>query len=158
MVTAATHQKVQYFDSPGKRDLLLELIFRHCREYQWELEAWAILANHYHLVLRSPEDPSKFRYMINKIHTFSSKALNELDGTPARRIWFQYWDSLITFESGFLARLAYVHANAVHHGLVESAEDYPWCSASWFIRNAPPELTGRVLRFKFDRLRVYDDF
>ncbi|MBU1068288.1 transposase [Myxococcota bacterium] len=158
MVTASTLGKTRFFDTPEKRDLLQELIFSCALEYQWDLEAWAVMSNHYHLVLRSPEDATKFCFLINKVHTLSSKRLNLLDGTPGRRVWFQYWDSRITFESSFLARLAYVHGNAVHHGLVERPEDYPWCSAAWFLANAPRELSERVAGFHMDRVLFYDDF
>jgi hypothetical protein len=39
-------------------------------------------------------------------------------------------------EKSWLARLNYVHQNAVKHGLVPIAHQYPWCSAPWFETNA----------------------
>jgi anthranilate synthase component 1 len=38
------------------------------------------------------------------------------------------------------------------------AENYKWCSASWFARNASPALMATVKSFKTDRLTVPDDF
>jgi len=158
MVTASTYRKLPLFDTPEKRDSLQDLLFRCTSDFSWELEAWAILTNHYHLVLRSSDNPENFRNLIRGFHSLSAKRLNGIDHATGRRVWFQYWDSRITYHNSYMARLAYVHANAVHHNLVGRPEDYPWCSASWFVRNAPKEFVDQVLRFRMDRISVYDEF
>jgi putative transposase len=56
------------------------------------------------------------------------------------------------------ARLNYVHQNPVKHGLVQVANQYPWCSASWFETNARSGFVQSVYSFKIDRLNVPDDF
>jgi putative transposase len=54
--------------------------------------------------------------------------------------------------------LKYVHHNPVHHGVVTSADNYPWCSAAWFARNALPSFRRTVESFKIDKLKVMDDY
>jgi putative transposase len=88
----------------------------------------------------------------------TAKALNEMDGTPGRKIWHQYWDSRITYQPSYLARLQYVHHNPVHHGVALNADNYEWCSAAWFARTAEPAFVRTVASFKTDRLNVRDDF
>jgi hypothetical protein len=39
-------------------------------------------------------------------------------------VWFQSWDTQLTNEGSWLARLKYTHENAVHHGLVPQATHY----------------------------------
>jgi len=56
------------------------------------------------------------------------------------------------------ARLNYTHQNAVKHGLVGVASDYPWCSASWFERTAIPAQVKTIYALKTDQLTVPDDF
>jgi putative transposase len=68
----------------------------------------------------------------------TSKQLNRWDNTLGRTVWFQFWDSHITFERSYLARLNYVHYNPARHGLVPVAENYKWCAAAWFAQSAPP--------------------
>ncbi len=75
-----------------------------------------------------------------------------------RKVWFQYWDSRITFERSYLARLNYVHYNPVKHGVTANATNYPWCSAAWFDQNAPTSFVKTVKSFKTDKLKVPDDF
>jgi putative transposase len=48
--------------------------------------------------------------------------VNGLDQSPERQVWYNYWDTLLTYQSSYLARLNYVHQNAVKHRLVPVAE------------------------------------
>jgi putative transposase len=64
----------------------------------------------------------------------------------------------LTFEKSYLARLNYVHQNAVKHGLVRIANQYPWCSAAWFERTATPAQVETIYSFKTDKVRVFDEF
>jgi hypothetical protein len=69
-----------------------------------------------------------------------------------------YWDTCITHESSYLARLHYVHTNAVRHGLAMNPEDYPFCSYRWFLAKAEPQFRERVLASPLDKLNIRDDF
>ena len=96
--------------------------------------------------------------MLSTLHTLSARELNRIDGTPKRRVWYNYFDSRITYEKSFLARLKYVHHNPVHHGLVHNAELYEWCSAAWFARESSNAFVKTVNSFKIDWLKVYDEY
>lgn len=61
-------------------------------------------------------------------------------------------------EKSYFSRLNYVHNNAAKHGLVAKAEDYDWCSASWFSKHACPAFQKVIASFETDQLKVYDDF
>ncbi|MBI5751331.1 MAG: hypothetical protein HZA59_04175 [Hydrogenophilales bacterium] len=116
------------------------------------------LFNHYHFIATSPEDPGTLRNFIGKLHMTTAKQLNEWDGTPGRKVWYQFWDSYITFERSYLARLNYVHHNPVHHGVTDNVLGYRWCSARRFSVNAPSALMETVESCKIDELEVEDDF
>ena len=75
-----------------------------------------------------------------------------------RQVWFNYWDTQLTFEKSYLARLSYVHQNAVKHGLVRQAHEYRWCSAAWFERTATPAHVKTIYGFKTDRVKIEDDY
>ncbi len=158
MVTVGTYQKQPHLNTPERRDYFVEALFGFAAEFNWSLRAWAVLSNHYHFIAASPANPGSLRRLLGKLHMTTAKRLNELDGQPGRRVWFQYWDSHITFERSYLARLNYVHHNPVHHGMVDDAMNYAWCSAVWFARNAPASFVATVKGFKTDRLDVRDEF
>jgi putative transposase len=158
MVTASTRLKLPHLNLPERRDFFMEALFGCAVEFGWQLQAWAILCNHYHFVAASPSDPTTLRRFIGKLHMTTSKQLNTWDQTAGRKVWFQYWDSLITFERSYLTRLNYVHNNPVHHGVVACAENYQWCSAFWFSLNASPAFVATVKSFRTDKLDIPDSF
>jgi len=157
MVTAATYGKEPIFGSKRRLNLLWEKLLQLCAENEWHLQAWAVFPNHYHFVGASTV-PETLRRVIGQLHAATARAVNELDHQHGRKVWFQYWDTLLTNERSYLARLHYVHENAVHHGIVRHAANYPWCSASWFERSARPAFRKTVLSFPCDRVKVPDSF
>ena len=158
MITAGTYRKAHLLNSRVKLDMVHRLLLEGMSEAGWRLHAWAILSNHYHVIASSPTNPETLRHVTSKLHTLSAKELNRLDGQRGRKVWFQYFDSQITFTNSYLPRLKYVHQNPVHHGVIDRAEDYPWCSAGWFVRTAPAAFRKTVESFRTDSLSVYDRF
>ena len=158
MVTAATFYKQSIYDSPSKLNQLQNTLFDVVQAYGWELQAWALFTNHYHFVARSPEDDVSLKRLIQRLHSQSARLINQIDRSPGRRVWFQYWDTCLTYESSYYARLNYVHNNPVKHGLVPVAEQYPFCSAKWFREDAEEELYDKVISVPYDRVNVRDDF
>jgi len=156
MVTASTLYKRHIFDTQEKLHLLQETLFEVIRVYGWELHAWAVFVNHYHFIARSPEDGTTLQRLIQRLHSQSARLVNALDTSPGRRVWFQYWDTCLTYERSYYARLNYVHNNPVRHGLVASAEQYPFCSAAWFRANAPEDLRKKLTTVPYDRVHVPD--
>ena len=158
MVTCGTYLKQHHLHSAARLSYFRDLLLQCAGEFGWKFQAWAVLSNHYHWIASSPNDPSNLARFMSKLHTLSAKEFNLQDGTPGRKVWFQYYDSHITFQTSYYARLKYVHQNAVHHGVVRAAENYPWCSASWFAANSRPAFRRMVQQFKLDRLLVLDEF
>ena len=158
MVTAGTYLKAPLFgDGPRLRmlhDALLTLADRH----DWRLEAWAVFPNHYHFVAVSPADPRSLTRFLRELHSRTAIALNRHDLTPGRKVWHNYWDTLLTSERSYLARLCYVHQNPVRHGLVALANQYPHGSAAWFEHIASPAEVQTIYSLKTDRIQVEDDF
>lgn len=158
MVTAGTYRKFPYWNTAERRDFFLNALFDRAAEFDWQLQAWAILPNHYHFIALSPDNPGNLRKFLSKLHMNTAKRVNEWDGRPGRKVWYQYWDSLITFERSYLARLNYVHHNPVHHGITDNALAYRWCSARWFAEHAPVDFVATVEDCKTDKLELADDF
>jgi putative transposase len=157
-VTAGTYLKRRLLDTPAKLQLVHDALLGLGTRHGWALQAWAVLANHYHFVGVSPENAASLRDMLSELHERTAAQLNAADGTPGRKVWFQYWDKQLTYQRSYIARLRYVHENPVHHGVVRHAAEYPWCSAAWFERTASPGFRRVVSSFRIDKLKVYDEF
>ena len=130
-------------------------------DFGWRLEAWSVFSNHYHFVAHSPQDQEgahSLSRMLGVLHEKTAKWVNRVDGARGRQVWHNFRDTLLTYEKSYLARLNYVHQNAVKHGLVAVANRYPWCSAAWFESTARPAQVKTIYGFKTDTLRVYDEY
>jgi len=131
------------------------------RDFSWELEAWAVFSNHYHFIAHSRsdlKDANRLSQMLGVLHTRTAGWINRLDKTPGRKVWHNFWDTRLTYQRSYLARLNYVHQNAVKHGLVPVANQYRWCSARWFENVASRAMVRSIYRFKTDAVSVSDDF
>ncbi len=158
MVTASTSQKQPFFNSQKRLTYLCETLLGLAVRYGWKLEAWAVFPNHYHFIAISPERVSSLARFVGHLHAATAKRINEEDDAAERKAGFQYWESRITYQRSYLARLNYVHSNAVKHGLVRRAEQYRWCSAGWFQRNAKRSFYETVMRMRTEGIRIKDDF
>jgi putative transposase len=157
IVTAGTYKKNHLFRTSERIAYLTDALLTLADEYGWRLQAWAIFSNHYHVVAES-QQPGSLKRLVQYLHSISAKHVNLLDETPGRKVWFEYWDTHLTYQNSFLARLNYVHTNPVRHGLVSTPELYPWCSAGWFAREASPAFRATVMSFPSDKIAVPDDF
>jgi len=158
MVTAGTLNKDHVFQTHEELEFLETSLLGLAVEFGWSLEAWAVFRNHYHFVGHSPEGGSNLRLFTNKLHGTTARWVNRRHEKVGRQVWYSYRQTALTYERSYLARLNYVIHNPVKHGLVKEAEDYPFCSATWFRQRADEAWYGTVTSFPIDRLEVEDDF
>ncbi|MBM3181450.1 MAG: hypothetical protein FJZ86_14000 [Chloroflexi bacterium] len=141
-----------------RKSLVCDILLERARHWGWALEAWSVLENHYHFIGQAPENALTLETLILQFHSKSAVELNRLDKTLGRKVWHNYWDTCITHETSYHARLHYVHLNPVKHGLAENAEEYPFCSYSWFLEKADVSFQNTVMNQPIDRVDIYDDF
>ncbi|AKJ65123.1 transposase [Kiritimatiella glycovorans] len=158
MVTAGIYQKRPILNTPEKRTLVMKQLFESANHFGWRLQAWAVMINHYHFAALSPEDPSNLTRMISSIHKWTALELNRIDGMRGRRVWHNYRETHVTFQTSWLARLRYIHQNPVHHGLTDHAASYRWCSQAWLEQKANRAFVHTLSRIKTDRIHVADEF
>jgi putative transposase len=158
IITAGTYRKLPHLDTPARLDFFQKSLFQYADEFGWDLRAWAVLANHYHFVAASPTEARTLRRFLGKLHMKTAEQLNLWDNEPAEKSGFNFgtatshmrariWRDSITFT-----KIEW------RHGAIPLAENYKWCSAAWFARNAPPAFVKTVQAFKIDQINVPDDF
>ncbi len=160
-VTAGTYLKRHYFRGAKRLEVLHRGLLTVARDSGWTLEAWAVFSNHYHFVGHPPveeQGASSLRSMLGSLHEKTAIWVNRLDGAAGRKAWYNFRETLLTYQKSYLARLNYVHQNAVKHGLVSVARLYPWCSAGWFEETARPAQVKTIYALPIDRLNVCDDY
>jgi putative transposase len=158
IVTAGTYLKKPIFCGPQRLEYLCDRLLELAEKYEWQLQAWAVFPNHYHFVALSPAQAASLTSLSRHLHSVTTIQANRWDATPGRKVWFQYWETNLTYPESYFARLSYVHRNAVHHRIVREASLYPWCSAGWFQRRAEASFYKRIMQMKIDRINVEDEF
>ena len=158
MVTGGTYLKEPFFRGDDRLDYLCGMLLELAEKYSWQLQAWAVFPNHYHFVGMSLPTSGTLVQLTRHLHGLTAIETNRWDSEVGRQVWYQYWDKELTFQRSYLARLSYVHRNAVHHGLVREPSLYPWCSAGWFQRKAETSMYKTVMGMKIDQVQVVDDY
>ena len=158
IVTAGTNGKEHFFRGSDRLDFLEEKLLTLAKEFRWDLEAWVVFSNHYHFVANSRAESASLDIFLKQLHAETALEINGREHQRGRQVWFNYWDTQLTYEKSYLARLNYVHQNAVRHGLVPVANQYRWCSAAWFERAASLAQVETIYSFKIDQIKVVDDY
>ncbi|MFQ6133554.1 MAG: transposase [Armatimonadota bacterium] len=159
MVTAGTYGRVCHMLQPERRRDLVEALRRLLDREGWALLAWVILPNHYHVLVEAPETGGDaLSRWIADLHKYTARRWNQEDGARGRKVWWNYWDTCITRERSFWARLNYVHWNPVRHGLADWPAHYPFSSYRQYLALEGIDLKALEASHPFDRVRVRDDF
>lgn len=158
MVTGSILHKHNLLGETKRKKFVLQTLLEKAKFFNWDLQAWSILNNHYHFIAESPENPNTLPKLIQQFHSITAIQINKWDNSSGRQVWHNYWDTCLTYEKSYYARLHYVHINPVKHGLVQNAIDYPFCSYKWFIEQGNEDLKEQVFNQPIDKINVTDDF
>jgi len=159
-ITGATYKKKYFLVSEKAKTCVFKSLNKGLNSSGWALEDWVILHNHYHVMVNSPENVESLSAIIRDIHKFTAmwikknvpKTLNE------DKIWWNYWDTCITYERSYYSRLNYLWNNPVKHGLVEKAEDWEYGSFYYRYQKGKEYIDNLRKEYPFDKVNVKDDF
>jgi putative transposase len=147
MLTASTYENKPFMATAERKTDFHNAFLEAAKIYQWTIIAWVILHDHYHAILESPENPLSLSKFINSYHKFTARRWNTQDRLYGRKVWWNYWDTCIRTQEGYLNRLRYVFWNPVKHGLVDDPATYSFSNygdfleQEWFhVVSAPVEV------------------
>lgn len=114
------------FDNPKHKGFLIKQIKESNRIYDFQLLAYVIMGNHYHLLVKANETPiSHIMFSINNV---LGKYLNrELDRT-GHVFEGRYGCKLVDDTAYLIWLLRYIHRNPVRAGICNTIEEYRWSS------------------------------
>jgi putative transposase len=159
-ITGAIYQKRTLLQSDEAKRKLIRSLKQGFNSNGWKIEDWVALNNHYHLMADSPDNLKSLPGIMRDIHKFTAMWIrkNIQDAAGVEKIWWNYWDTCITYERSYLTRLNYIWYNPQKHGVIENAEE--WAFGSLYHRIREEDLYVNKLRYRypFDSVKVYDDF
>jgi len=137
-LTARTYQKQRIFNTGKKKAFLLDSLKAEFRKRSYNLFAWVILDDHYHIEFRArkADDLSK---IINAVHGQVSFLINKADNSRGRKVFQNYWDHSIRDEKDFWRHFNYIHHNPIKHGYVKNMEDYKFSSYNEWVNKEGKE-------------------
>ena len=155
-ITAAILHHQPLMQAPERRTWFVACLRRAVAAEAGELVAWVVLPDHYHTVIRMSKERDVAR-MLRRLHAGTAQRFNAEDGTPARQVWYSYWDRCLWTEGDFWSRINYVHRNPVRHGY--AATPAAWLHSSWsqFASEKPEsEAAAGLQRFPAPRQLPHD--
>ena len=141
----------QWYLRPDKyKKLLLNILKEKTKKFGFPLIAYAILNNHYHLIIKVTKTDQTAKY-IGEINGASAHAINQADDVTGRKIWWNYYDHVIRDETDFFKHLNYLHQNPIKHGLSKTLT-YPFSSYNIWVKKKGKE----YLNDAFEKYPIVD--
>jgi REP element-mobilizing transposase RayT len=119
-------------------NIVAESLYRGALLGHYELGAYAIMANHVHVLLLPRIPPSR---LLQSLKGTTGRLANRLLGRTGETFWqAESYDHWVRDEHEWNRVVDYIEGNPVKAGLVRRAEDYPWSSAGKLRRSAETSL------------------
>jgi len=119
-ITASTFNNEPVLAMDTHKRLFRDLLKEAVQQHPIRLYAWAVLRDHYHLLLLVKEGGDIGRF-IRSVNGSTSRRLNQLDGCQGRRVWRNYWDRFPRDEGDFWRFFNYIHIQPIKHSEVALA-------------------------------------
>jgi len=103
--------------------------------YKFEIHAFVLMPNHFHLLASTPEEG--LGKIMNVFMSVVSKRINDLSGKTGHVFGGPYYWSLITSTRYYGHALKYVYRNPVRACLSHTVEEYPYSTARGIIGYSP---------------------
>lgn len=116
------------FESPGAANAFVSVLDEACRRFTWQLHAYVLMRNHYHLAVETPE--SNLVDGMHWLQTTYCSRFNRLR-TEHGHVFQGRYQALLIEDAAALARVVnYIHLNPVRSKLVptEQVRAFRWSS------------------------------
>jgi putative transposase len=134
LLSAACYEHKCHLSSEMRRQQFMDLFFEVLVEGSVELHAWAVLPNHYHLLVHL-EDFGILSGIFRAVHGPTAKLWNTEEDSSGRKVWYGYTDRAIRSERHYFTTLNYIHYNPVKHKWAESPYGWPQSSVHWYLQH-----------------------
>jgi putative transposase len=146
------NRRATIFHNPTDFEAFLEMMADASEKIRMRILAWALMKNHFHLVLWPYQGAEISAYMaaLSNAHVHHYQAVNNLVGTG--HVYQGRFKSFIIKNDVHLINVArYVEANPIRAGCVRRAEEWRWSSAG-----SRYTASGRLLASEWPFLKPHD--
>ncbi|MGZ3589080.1 MAG: transposase [Thermodesulfobacteriota bacterium] len=133
------------FQKNGDYEAFVSILQEAKVRYLVKVFGYCLMPNHFHMVLM-PDRAEYLSKMMQWLMTSHVRRHHKHYGTSGHIWQGRYKSFLIQMDNHLITILRYVEGNPVRAGLVNSANDWPWCSH--------PEATGKKPRVLIDEIPI----
>ena len=128
-ITSITHDRQPFL--VAEVDLFWPAIETIKKRSRFDLIAWVILPDHFHIIIDPLEN--NFSELMKRIKLSFSMNYRKKHNLKNQNVWQKrFWDHIIRNQNDFNRHLDYIHYNPVKHGYVKSPFDYEHSSINNF--------------------------
>jgi len=137
-VTTTVFKWKPIFLDPRVMTIILDEINKLQKIYEIAIICYVIMPHHIHMILGFPE-VERLSKIIQSFKSITSRRVKELNLPELRennfRLWMPRFDDLILYsEEQLKIKIEYIHNNPVKAGLVASAKEWCFSSASDWLK------------------------
>ena len=139
-LTSRGNAKADIFLDDADRRIFLQFLGKTVRRFGWQLYAYCLMGNHYHLLAETPQpNLSRGMHQLNGLYT---QSFNRRHGRVGHVLQGRFDSRLVERDSYLLELGRYIALNPVRAGFVAGAADWPWSSfrSSAGVEPQPPWL------------------
>jgi putative transposase len=130
-ITSRGNLRDKIFYNVADREKFLEILGRTKERYGFVLHAYALMDNHYHLLMETPK-PNLSQIMQN-INTSYTVYINRKYQRSGHLLQGRFKGIIVDKDKYLISVSRYIHLNPVRARLVKRPVDYPWTSYSAFM-------------------------
>ena len=126
-ITASTYQRKTLFQTDRMALLFVDVLLHYRLQNKYLLHEFVVMPDHFHVLVAPATSLEKAVQLIKGGFSYRAKKELEFGG----EIWEKsFYDRRVRDAEENERIRNYIHQNPVKRGLVETAEDYPYSSAS----------------------------
>jgi putative transposase len=136
-LTQRGNHRQNVFDSPGDREIYLDLVRRNALDCDMRLLGYSLMSNHVHWIV-IPSSAKSLAAAFGRAHCRYSNYFQTKRSVSGHLWQNRFYSCPLSYRHLGLA-MAYVEQNPVRAGLVQHPEDYPWSSARAHLWGVDPQ-------------------
>ena len=130
-ITSRGNQRDKIFYDAADRERVLEILTRTKERYGFLLHAYALMDNHYHLLMETAK--ANLSQIMQNINTSYTVYVNRKYRRSGHLLQGRFKGIIVDKDRYLIALSRYIHLNPVRAKLVKRPVDYPWTSYRVFI-------------------------
>lgn len=141
-ITVRGNNKEKIFINDNDKERFLKILRVTKEKYQFALYAFALLQNHYHLLLKPVEDKTLSKIM-QSLNTGYTMYFNKKYGRCGHVFQGRYKSILVEEETHLIELARYIHLNPFRAGLTDELEEYEYTSYPSYLMEMNTNLIDR---------------